>query len=115
MADQFASGKHAIAECDRCGRRVRLTELRRQVVAGQYTNLMVCYHCEDVDHPQLQLGKYPVYDPQALRNPRPERNADVSRDMQWGWAPVGGSPSINPSPNALVIHAAVGDVTVTTS
>jgi hypothetical protein len=33
---------------------------------------MVCKACWDPDQPQLQLGMYPVDDPQALRNPRPD-------------------------------------------
>jgi hypothetical protein len=33
---------------------------------------MVCPACWDPDQPQLQLGMYPVDDPQAVRNPRPD-------------------------------------------
>ena len=35
------------------------------------TGLLVCGECWDPDQPQLQLGRFPVSDPQALRNPRP--------------------------------------------
>ena len=35
------------------------------------TGLLVCSECWDPDQPQNQLGRFPVSDPQALRNPRP--------------------------------------------
>lgn len=63
--------------CDRCGQRQLLRSLRDQVVDQKPTGLMVCMTCYDVDHPQLQLGKTPVFDPQALRNPRPDKRTDV--------------------------------------
>jgi hypothetical protein len=69
---QFAVGKRAIAECDRCGFRYKLKELRGEVVAERETGLLVCDTCWDNDHPQLLLGKYPVKDAQALRDPRPD-------------------------------------------
>jgi len=45
--------------------------------------------------PQLQLGMYPVNDPQAVRQPRPDTSyyeegnngAGGSRMIQWGWNP----------------------------
>ena len=33
---------------------------------------MVCDSCYDPDHPQNWLGKFPIYDPQALRVVRPD-------------------------------------------
>jgi hypothetical protein len=113
MSNPFASGKHAIGLCDRCGQRARLLTLRKQVVKGLDTNTLVCWVCLDDDHPQLMLGTFPVNDPQALRDARPDTGAEESRTTQWGWAPVGGSggPS-SMSPNALLVNVAVGDVTV---
>jgi PHP family Zn ribbon phosphoesterase len=32
MPSQFASGKYAIAECDRCGQRFKLKELRKLTI-----------------------------------------------------------------------------------
>jgi hypothetical protein len=73
------------------------------------------------------LGMYPVDDPQAVRNPRKDTtyvtagvNASGnltggSRDVQWGWNPVGGSSSFDVAltPNYLVATTFVGTVTVT--
>jgi len=104
MTNRFASGKKAIAECDRCGFRVKLKELKELVVKGKHTNVMVCRVCWEVDHPQLMLGMFPVADPQALRNPRPDsRGYPDSRNISWGWNPVYCPPGTG----------AVGAVTVT--
>ncbi|MEY2909080.1 MAG: hypothetical protein RLZZ602_1603 [Pseudomonadota bacterium] len=69
---KYSSGKRALGQCDRCGFVYKLNTLERQVVNKVYSGLRVCKSCLDVDHPQLQLGKYPVEDPQALRDPRPD-------------------------------------------
>ena len=112
--------------CDRCGQKYKLHELSKQVVNRIPTELLVCEECNDEDHPQLQLGKYPVNDPQAVRNPRVDTTyitagpdvqgnpTDGSRDLQWGWRPVGGAQwVISPlTPNYLVSAAEVGAVTV---
>lgn len=119
MSGPFARGKRAIAECDRCAVRVKLSALREEVVKGRQTNLLVCRSCWSPDHPQLMLGMYPVSDPQALRNPRSDRSLGVggSRGTQWGWAPVGGgSYSISGrTPNSLEMAAQIGIVSVSVS
>jgi hypothetical protein len=126
MATPFASGKYAIAECDRCGQRYKLKQLKMEVIKTKLYQLKVCDACWDPDQPQLQLGMYPVYDPQALYQPRPDTtyvtaglNASGnltggSRDIQWGWAPVGGASNFDASltPNYLVATTFVGTVTV---
>jgi hypothetical protein len=89
MSSRFASGKKAIGICDRCGFQFKLKTLRTIVVKTKNVNLLVCGECWEQDHPQLQLGMYPVDDPQALRNPRPDNTYQESRDIQWGWDPVG--------------------------
>jgi len=117
VANTFALGKKAIALCDRCGQRYPLKKLKNQPYKQRPTNLLVCPECLDVDHPQLMLGSFPVYDPQALRNPRPDINLAESRDIQWGWNPVGGGNNSvdGGTPNTLVGAGEVGTVTVTTS
>jgi hypothetical protein len=142
MPNRFASGKFAIAECDRCGQRYKLKELKTQTVKTRPFKVKVCHTCWDPDHPQLQLGMYPVNDPQAVREPRPDvsylmagqtglqivdnnsDNVDAfwypsggSREIQWGWAPVGGASSFDAvlTPNYLVGTTSVGTVTVTVS
>ena len=129
MGNRYASGKNAIAICDRCGFRFKLTELRTEILKTKQYNLLVCDACWDPDHPQLQLGMYPVDDPQALRNPRRDTTyvtAGVgsdgfvtggSRDIQWGWNPVGGSKFFDDgmTPNYLVCQTELGTVTVVTA
>jgi hypothetical protein len=126
MGNRFASGKNAISECDRCGQRFKLKVLKTEIIKTKNYNLLVCPECWDPDHPQLQLGMYPVDDPQALRNPRPDRSYTVSglladgysgggsRVFQWGWAPVGGSSSFDAAltPNNLALEVELGTVTV---
>ena len=142
MGNRFASGKKAIAECDRCGQRFMLKVLKTEVIKTKNYNLLVCQECWDPDHPQLQLGMYPVDDPQALRNPRPDRsylisgnsglqtninggtsqsgsgtNEGGSRVFQWGWAPVGGASSFDAAltPNNLNLVVQLGTVSIVTT
>ena len=72
MPTKFASGKYSIAECDRCAQRYMLKELKKQVLKTKLYNIKVCPSCWDPDQPQLSLGLYPVNDPQAVREPRPD-------------------------------------------
>ena len=139
MPNQFASGKHSIAECDRCAQRYKLKELRTQTVKTKPFKIKVCPSCWDPDHPQLQLGMYPVNDPQAVREPRPDISylasgtnglqIDInggtgpdglggqdmgSRIFQWGWNPVGGASFFDAAltPNDLIGNTQIGTVTV---
>jgi hypothetical protein len=139
MPNRFASGKYAIAECDRCSFRFKLAVLRNEVVKTKPFKIKVCRACWNPDQPQLQLGMYPVNDPQAVRDPRPDVSYQVSgqnglqllstdsltqdgfgfpesgsRIFQWGWSPVGGASSFDAvlTPNYLVAVTFVGTVTV---
>ena len=137
---KFASGKWSISQCDRCGFRYQLKELKKLVIKTKNINLLVCPTCWEPDQPQLQLGMYPVYDPQALQNPRPDTTylqagytglqidagtsqlgsgdpSGGSRIIQWGWNPVGGSRANDASltPNNLVLSISLGTVTVATT
>ncbi len=130
MPSKFASGKYAISQCDRCNFRFPLKKLRRLVIKTKNVNILVCPECWEPDQPQLQLGMYPVNDPQALRNPRPDSNSYItsgvnvdgnpsggSRIFQWGYAPVGGARANADglTPNNLALGVTLGTVTVTTS
>jgi hypothetical protein len=140
MPNKYSSGKFAIAECDRCGQRYKLKELRKLVVKQQIKNIKVCPECWEPDQPQLSLGMYPVDDPQAVREPRPDISYTVSgssglqingtnsttpegvgypaggsRIIQWGWNPVGGARDDGLTPNDLAPSCLVGSVTVTTT
>lgn len=126
MGNRFANGNRAIAECDRCGQRYKLKQLKPLVIKTKQVNIMVCPECWEPDHPQLQLGMYPVDDPQALRNPRRDNSytqsgitesgtlGEGSRIIEWGWNPVGGASLEMAAlvPNSLVAKAYVGQVTV---
>ena len=140
MATQYASGKYAIAECDRCGQRYKLKELKKEIIKTKLYQIKVCPSCWTPDHPQLQLGMYPVEDPQAIRDPRPDTNTwyasgttglqtspttgtgidqegypgEGMLTIQWNWNPIGG-PSANDdglTPNYLSCVSVVGTVTV---
>ena len=74
MATRFASAKKALGVCDICGFTYRLRELKNLVVKSRDTNMKACPECWNPDQPQLMLGSFPVDDPQALRNPRPDTN-----------------------------------------
>ena len=141
MPSQFASGKYSIAECDRCGQRFKLKELRKLTIKTKQVSIKVCQECWEPDQPQLQLGMYPVNDPQAVREPRPDVSYLVSgnsglqinvtgigpnglgspeggsRVFQWGWNPVGGSRFNDDglTPNNLALSVQIGTVSVVTT
>ena len=142
MPNRFASGKYSIAECDRCGQRYKLKELRKLVIKTKQVSIKVCQECWEPDQPQLQLGMYPVNDPQAVREPRPDVSytmsgntglqvfntnspdklaaglpAEGSRNIQWGWNPVGGASYFDDAltPNYLALAVEIGTVTIATT
>jgi hypothetical protein len=129
MGNRFASGKKAIAMCDICGQQFKLKELKTEVIKTKNVNILACRECWSPDHPQLQLGMFPVDDPQALRNPRRDNTyvqagqntagfpTGGSRDIQWGWAPVGGASYFDSvlTPNNLVLTVQIGTVTIATT
>ena len=129
MGNRFAAGKRAIAMCDRCGQQFLLKTLRTEIIKQRKYELRVCSECWDPDHPQLMLGTFPVDDPQALRSPRRDTtyvtagvgpdgfDTGGSRDIQWGWAPVGGSSFFDAAltPNNLVAQGFVGTVAIATN
>ena len=129
MGNRFSSGKNSIAECDRCGFSYKLSQLKKEVVKTKIYNLLVCPSCWNPDQPQLQLGMYPVDDPQGVRDPRRDNSYQVSglladgysgggsRVFQWGWNPVGGASFFDTAltPNNLVLQVQLGTVTVVTT
>jgi len=142
MATQYASGKYSIAECDRCGQRFKLKELKKEIIKTRLFNIKVCPECWDPDQPQLSLGMYPVYDPQAVLQPRPDVSyraggstgllinenpgpsvnqdgypTEGSRVIQWGWQPVGGASQDDAglTPNFLTFPIQLATVTISTA
>ena len=134
MGNRFSSGKNSIAECDRCGFRYKLKYLKKLVIKTKQVTIKVCPTCWEPDQPQLQLGMYPVQDPQAVREPRRDNSylqsgytglqltldtdfgdpSGGSRVFQWGWYPVGGASAndVGLTPNALAPAGIVGNVTI---
>jgi len=80
MPQPYASGNKSIGICDRCGEFKPLKELKWQIRNMQNTNWLVCSECLDPDHPQYQIGRYPINDPQALQYPRPDPLTDRTVD-----------------------------------
>lgn len=139
MPSKYASGKNSISECDRCGFRYMLKVLKTLTIKTKNVKIKVCPTCYEPDQPQLSLGLYPVNDPQAVRDPRPDKSywqsgmtglqtaynsgrgidqngypAEGSRIVQWGWAPIGGARANDTglTPNNLVAQTTVASVTI---
>ena len=139
MPSKYASGKHSISECDRCGFRYKLKELKTLTIKTKNVKIKVCPTCWEPDQPQLSLGLYPVNDPQAVREPRPDVSylqsgysglqitnipstsvdsdgdpSGGSRVFQWGWRPIGGASGNDAilTPNYLTSAGIVGSVTI---
>jgi hypothetical protein len=119
-----------------------LKQLRKLTIKTKLTSIKVCPECWEPDQPQLQLGMYPVYDPQAVREPRPDISyyqagttglqialnggtgpdavgypSEGSRIFQWGWNPVGGASANDAAltQNDLVLGVQIGTVTIVTT
>ena len=128
MTTKFAKRNKALAVCDRCGFQYPLGELKQETVKRRPRKNLVCPDCWSKDHPQLMLGETPIFDPQAIRNPRPDTSYYTSglqtdgslgvgsRVTQWGWNPVGGAriTQNDLAPNPLASAGVVGIVTVST-
>lgn len=81
----FATGKHALGICDRCGFSFKLNSLRFQQVDGRMTALKVCRSCLDIDNEQWQVRLLDLTDNEALRDPRPEEAfAVLAPALEWG-------------------------------
>ena len=143
MSNRFANGYKAFGFCDFCGFRYDLKNLKKLIIKTKQVNYKVCPSCWTPDQPQLQLGMYPVEDPQAIRDPRPDTNTwyqsgttglqtnpvsgtgpdqegfpgEGSRTIQWNWNPIGGPKDFDDglTPNWLASRGEVGTVTVVTT
>jgi hypothetical protein len=111
----FASGKYAIAICDRCGFQYKYTELKEE-----WTGFRVCNECFEPKHPQLEPPRH-VSDPEGLRFARPNRAAstvagegvvrtiDANQMMSITGDPIGSAFSIDGATGSI------GTVTVVTT
>lgn len=98
---RYASGKYAFGISDRSGFRYRLREMRKE-----WNGLLVGPDEYEPKHPQLKAPNV-APDPQALRNPRPDKSEAL---IVYLYKNVVGQ-SI-PGPQAV---GKTGTVTVTTS
>jgi hypothetical protein len=94
----------ALGLCDRCGFSYLLSQLHEEFYDMRPNGLLVCKPCLDQDQPQLQLGRFPIDDPQSLLDPRPDVGVQGSTTY-FGWLPVGNSAT-------LYLQCTVGNVTV---
>ena len=83
----YATGKNAVAICDRCAEKVPYSEIRKD---GQYPDMNVCKSCWDPKHPQEYLPD--TFDPITLYDPTgdPEHlvaGAYVKISQPWLFAP----------------------------
>ena len=139
MANRFANGRKSFGFCDLCSFRYDLKKLKNLVVKTKQTQIKACPQCWVPDQPQLLLGTFPIADPQAIRDPRPDTNTwyqsgtnglqldntsgtGPNQDgfpgegmlvTQWGWNPIGGARDFTDplTPNALVGVGQVGQLT----
>jgi|TARA_R100000742_G_C4171800_1_gene9818 hypothetical protein len=104
----YASGKFAIALCDRCGFQYKLLDLKEE-----WNGLKTCSECFESKHPQLEPNHAPS-DPQGLYKPRP--NTDV--ELGEGFVVVTDNNFMNPANigsnfEIAEMTASVGAVTIT--
>jgi len=83
----YAAGKYAFGFCDKTGFRYPLKDLVPEFKDGVKTGFLVGRDVVDPDQPQNFLGRVKIFDPQSLRNPRPDTSQEESRNL-FGWNPV---------------------------
>ena len=83
----YARGKYAFGYCDKTGFRYPLSDLVPEFNNGVRTGFLVGRDVVDPDQPQNFLGRLKIFDPQSLRNPRPDTSLQESRGL-FGFNPV---------------------------
>ena len=74
----YATGKHAVGQCQRCGFKYKYRELRQD---GD-SNLIVCKDCYDEEHPADR--PVPTHDDIALYKPAPDLDAAAANVITGG-------------------------------
>ena len=107
----FATGKFALALCDRCGQQYKYLELRQE-----WNGLFTCPECFEPKHPQLDPPYHPA-DPIALRDPRPARIEPVTVNVGAPGDSAFTSDGMLPSKETRDLNpiVRVGNVTVSIS
>ena len=99
----YASGKLAVAICDRCGFKKKLHDLRKE-----WTGLKVCDACFEPKHPQLGPFNH-IADPEALYDPRPNNDIEAN-----GGNVFSTDNPIGRSFRGFLLTSALGRVTIAT-
>lgn len=99
---KFAAGKFAYGISDRSGQRYKLNEMKRE-----WTGMLVGPDEYEPKQPQLEPRRK-VVDPEALKNPRPDRVEPL--DVFVG-VPLVEGPTFRP----VLASGQVGAVTITTT
>ena len=95
----YATGKYALAHCDRCGFRYKLLELRKE-----WNGLKTCPSCYEMKHPQLNPRPKKA-DAQALRDARPSRTEPAVAVLLRLNPFTTGTASVNPTTVTVQEHA----------
>ena len=101
----YATGKKALAICDRCGFRYRLHQLKKE-----WNGLKTCPTCFEQKHPQLEPHTSPS-DAQALFQPRP----DTDKEVGQGFVISNNDNIISRTIPGYQMTGSVGTVTITTT
>ena len=106
----FASGKYALAICDRCGQQYKFLQLKKE-----WNGLQVCPECYESKHPQLE-PKNDSADAQALPFTRPARLEPVTVFVGAPGDSAFESSGMQPSQQIkrLVSQLSLGEVTIST-
>ena len=107
----FATGKYALAICDRCGQQYKCTVLKKE-----WNGLMTCTECWEPKHPQLEKKDDPT-DPEALPWTRTARKEPVTVYVNAPGDSSFSSEGMKPSSETkkLLISTRIGNVSVSTS
>lgn len=107
----FASGKFALAICDRCGQQYKYHQLQQE-----WNGLFTCSECFEPKHPQLDPPYHPA-DPIAIRDPRPARQEPVTVNVGAPGDSAFTSDGMLPSKETRDLNpiVRVGNVTVSIS
>jgi len=107
MMARYTKGKYAFAICDRCGDKIKFSQLKTE-----WTGLRVCPECLDPKTKQEFPTNFTV-DPESLKDPRPDNDQEANagkiepKDNSTGDTPIGKSY------NGFKPSMSLGTVTVT--
>ena len=107
----FATGKYALALCDRCGQQFKFNQLRQE-----WNGLKTCPQCFETKHPQLDPS-YHSADPQALPWTRPARVEPVTVFVGGSGDSSFESNGMQPSENSKKLESvfSIGEITISTA